>query len=158
MSTPGWYMHDGAAAFRFQLSGDLTQESIHDLRQACRTASSVFCGRPLLVDLSEVTVIDSAGRKLLEEWHEAGANLIVISSKAKARIERLTNLPVEVERAYPNAPEWLDRAAAIWLAVLLAALFFATTVVAASRAPAGARISAIAVMPASDGGQPPYTT
>jgi hypothetical protein len=61
-----YYIHDGSAAFRFQLSGDVSGAGVRNLEQTWRTASSAFGGRSLVVDLTLVTGIDHAGRELLE--------------------------------------------------------------------------------------------
>src|ERR1039457_4933377 len=61
-----YYIHDGPAAFRFQLSGDVSGAGVRNLEQTWRTASSAFGGRSLVVDLTLVTGIDHAGRELLE--------------------------------------------------------------------------------------------
>jgi hypothetical protein len=58
-----YYMHDGSAAFSFELSGKLSDEAAGKLETAWRTASSVIGQRNLMVDLTYVTSIDAAGRR-----------------------------------------------------------------------------------------------
>src|ERR1019366_3801977 len=84
-----YHIHDGSAAFRFQLSGDLSGHGVRDVEQTWRTASSVIGGRCLVVDLSSVTGMDPAGRALLEIWQVEGASMVVTSSSAKDRIESM---------------------------------------------------------------------
>ena len=89
-----YYIHDGPAAFRFQLSGDVSGAGVRNLEQTWRTASSAFGGRSLVVDLTLVTGIDHAGRELLEKWRVEGAGIVVSSSAAKDRIESMMDLPI----------------------------------------------------------------
>ena len=89
-----YYMHDEAAAFRFRLAGDLSQGSTADLDQARLTASSVLDGRSLVVDLTGIVSIDTAGRQLIEKWRLLGAQFVVTTSLAKLRIQSMTDVPV----------------------------------------------------------------
>jgi len=102
-----YYIHDGSAAFRLQLSGDLSGEGVRDLEQTWRTASSVIGERRLVVDLSLVTGVDLAGRELLEAWQAEGAWLV-----ATTKAERYT---------WPSL-----RLAARWAAAFVMLLFPAT--------------------------------
>jgi len=96
-----YYMHDGPSAFRFELSGELTDDSARRLEQDWRTASSVMAGRMLIVDMTFITGADEAGRALLGRWHAAGAQLIA-SSKASRELaesvigESLPECPAEL--------------------------------------------------------------
>jgi ABC-type transporter Mla MlaB component len=122
-----YYMHDGSAAFRFQLAGDLSQDTVQDLEQARQTASSVIGRRCLTVDLTDLINIDAAGRDLLKEWHALGAQLTVMSSEGQARIQLMTGVPITVVGTKPEASRWLpSRAAALLLAALLVLLLAAT--------------------------------
>src|ERR1700694_1855186 len=126
-----YYMHDWSTAFRFQLAGDLSLDCAQDLEQARQTASSVFGERCLIVDLTDITGIDATGRELLEHWYGLGAQLVVISSEAKARIQSMTNVPIAVVATKPQASRWMpSRAAALWLAALLVLLWLVTAVAA----------------------------
>src|SRR5271165_1671444 len=71
-----YYMHDGPAAFRFVLAGDLNGEGARRLDQDWRTASSVIGDRRLIVDMTSVTGVDEQGRALLAQWHVEGAEFI----------------------------------------------------------------------------------
>ena len=115
-----YYMHDGSAAFRFQLTGDLSRDTVQDLEQARQTASSVIGQRHLIVDLTDLTGIDAAGRELLETWHLLGAQLTVCSSQGQVRIQSMTVLPITLVETSTGGSKWLPtRAAALWLAALL---------------------------------------
>ena len=72
-----YYMHDGSAAFSFELAGRLSDEGARELQQTWQTASSMIGDRSLIVDLSYISGIDGAGQKLLRGWHEQGAQFVV---------------------------------------------------------------------------------
>jgi anti-anti-sigma regulatory factor len=89
-----YYMHDEFAAFRLLLIGDLSQGSAAELDEARQTASSIFNRRPLIVDLTGIDSMDNAGRELIRKWHGLGAQLMVTSPEAQARIQSMTNMPI----------------------------------------------------------------
>src|SRR5215467_10383071 len=89
-----YYMHDGPAAFRFELVGDLCHDSTADLDQARQTASSVLGGKSLIVDLTSLQSIDAAGRELAAKWHTLGAQFVVTTRQAMARIQSITTVSV----------------------------------------------------------------
>ncbi len=112
-----YYMHDESEALRFELAGDLSHDTAPDLEQARQTASSIIGRRPLIVDLTDLTSIDAAGRELLEQWHTLGAQLTVVSSEAKARFQ-LAGAPISIVGSGPRASKWLPfRAATLWQGV-----------------------------------------
>jgi hypothetical protein len=130
-----YYMHDGATAFRLELSGDLSLDGVRDLEQAWRTASSMIGGRCLVVDLSYLASIDDAGRELLDKWHAQGARLVAISSEAQARTQSMIDRPITLLGKTPKAFTWLPfRTSALWLAIFVV-LLFPTAISAALRAP-----------------------
>lgn len=101
-----YYMHDEFAAFRLRLIGDLSQGSTAELDAARQTASSIFNGRPLIVDLTGIDTVDKAGRELIAKWHGLGAQLVVTTPEAQARIQSMTNMPIVLlERKRPS--KWL---------------------------------------------------
>ena len=89
-----YYMHDEFAAFRLLLIGDLSQGSAAELDEARQTASSIFNGRPVIVDLTGIDSMDNAGRELITKWHGLGAQLAVTTPEAQARIQSMTNMPI----------------------------------------------------------------
>jgi hypothetical protein len=84
-----YYMHDGPSAFRFELEGQLTDESARRLEQDWITASSVMAGRTLIVDMTFVTAADAAGRELLGRWHASGARLVAASKTSRSLAESI---------------------------------------------------------------------
>jgi ABC-type transporter Mla MlaB component len=83
-----YYIHDQSDSLRFQLAGDLTQETTRDLEQARQTAWSVIGGRSLIVDVTNVKSADEGGREFLEQWHATGAQFIVKSADAQSDTPR----------------------------------------------------------------------
>jgi hypothetical protein len=125
--TLSYYMHDGSAAFSFELAGDLSDEGAREVEQAWRTATSVIGEKELLIDLSYVTGIDVAGYELLDKWHAHGARLVVISPEAKKRVQSMTDRPVLLRATIPKAFTWRPfRTAALWLVASSIVLFPAT--------------------------------
>jgi hypothetical protein len=96
-----YYMHDGPAAFRFELAGELDAHDAARLEQVWRTASSTVGNRTLLVDMSFVTGIDDAVRHLFQRWHEAGAEFAPNSGQARELVESITGRPFTPQLAHP---------------------------------------------------------
>src|SRR6266404_6737133 len=101
-----YYMHDEFAAFRLLLIGDLSQGSTTELDEARQTASSIFNGRPLIVDLTGIDTVDKAGRELIAKWHGLGTQLVVTTPEAQVRIQSMTNMPI-VLLAKKRPSKWL---------------------------------------------------
>jgi len=102
-----YYMYDGSSAFRFKLSGPLRGQDALELEQCWRTALSAMGGRDFVVDLSELTTVDDAGRELLDLWRRHGARFV-------ARSELRPSVELIMERSFR-----LFRGAAVPVAVLL---------------------------------------
>jgi hypothetical protein len=103
-----YYMHDGPSAFRFELSGDLTDEGANRLEQDWDTASSVIGSRHLIVDLTFITSAGEAGRALLARWHSAGARLIAASKTSRSIAESIIGAPLpEAVAGSKPEPTWM---------------------------------------------------
>ncbi len=89
-----YYMHDGPSAFRFELSGDLSNEAARDLDQAWRTASFMIGERALVVDMTFITGAEKEGRSLLARWYAEGAQLIARSKASRALAEAIIGAPL----------------------------------------------------------------
>ena len=124
-----YYMHDEAAAFRFQLAGDLSKDTTADLDQARETASSILGGRTLIVDLTGIASIDTYGRQLIEKWHGLGAQFVVTTRQAKMRIQSMTGVPFCLIERNRDHSKWLPGRLVAWLlaAVLVLSLGVAVT-------------------------------
>ncbi len=88
-----YYMHDGPAAFRFELAGALDSDDALRLEQDWRTASSVIGNRILLIDMSFVTGIDDAVRRLFRRWYDEGAQFAANSARSRELVELITGRP-----------------------------------------------------------------
>ena len=82
-----YYIHDASSAFRFKLSGPLRGQDALELEQCWRTALSAIGGRDFVVDVSELTTVDDAGRELLDLWRRQGARFVAKSDQPPASIE-----------------------------------------------------------------------
>ena len=102
-----YYMHDGSAAFSFELAGRLSDEGARELQQSWQTASSMIGDRSLIVDLSYVTGVDAGGQKLLRAWHDQGAQLVAKSPEARALIQSITGQAAGELSATARHSTWL---------------------------------------------------
>ena len=76
-----YYIHDGSSMFRFKLSGPLAGQDALELEQCWRTALSVIGSKDFVVDVSELTTVDDAGRELLDLWRRHGAKFVAKSEQ-----------------------------------------------------------------------------
>jgi len=130
-------MHDGPAAFSFELAGALSAEHAAELEQAWRTASSMIGERILIVDLSFVTRVDQTGRELLRHWHENGAQLVANSPGARLLAESIIGAPLPLAAAdhaltYEPFLKQLSMRAVIFFMVVSLTLLLPATAAAAA--------------------------
>jgi hypothetical protein len=123
-----YYLHDGSSALRFKLCGSLVAGDVTELEQCRLTAWSTIGGRNFLVDVSDLTSVDNAGRALLESWYRDGTQFIAKSAESRLFVESIMGHQFTVasaggERAPGRAP-W--RIAALTLAVAGSLLLPAT--------------------------------
>ena len=123
-----YYLHDGSSALRFKLCGALTAGDVTELEQCRLTAWSTIGDRNFLVDVSDLTSVDEAGRALLEAWYQDGTQFIAKSAESRLFVEsimghRFSVVSAEAERA-PGRLPW--RIAALTLAVAGSLLLPAT--------------------------------
>jgi hypothetical protein len=102
-----YYMHDGPAAFRFELAGDLDANDAARLEQDWRTASSIVKARTLIVDVSFVTGIDEAALGLFKRWYSGGAQFAAGSKLSRELVESITEQPFA--QGLPHAPTFQPR-------------------------------------------------
>lgn len=98
-----YFMHDGPAAFRFELAGDLNSEGARRLEQDWRTASSVIGDRALILDLTFLTGAEEEGLALIARWHTNGAQLIAKSRLARELVESIIGEPLPESTSAGNA-------------------------------------------------------
>lgn len=121
-----YYMHDGPAAFRFELAGELDADDAARLEQDWRTASSIVGNRTLIVDMSFVTGIEDAVRHLFQRWHDAGAEFVANSRQSRELVESITGRPFAPQLPHsPTYQSWISLSLTP-LVPLLALLIFLT--------------------------------
>ncbi len=125
-----FYMHDGARAFSFEIAGAISDCAALELEQAWKTASSAAAGQALIVDLSYVTRVDAAGRKILRRWFEQGAQFVAKLPQARAIVASITGQPFELVAESTQHRTWRPLHAFRGLAVTV--LPAAVRVIAAS--------------------------
>ena len=104
-----YYMHDGPAAFRFELAGDLNGVDASRLEQDWQTARSVVGRRTLILDVSFVTGIDDAVRGLFRKWYAGGAKFAAASKLSREIVESITDRPFTREPQHaPTYHTWLS--------------------------------------------------
>jgi hypothetical protein len=133
-----YYMHDGPAAFSFELAGILAADYVARLEQAWRTASSAIGSRSFVVDLTFVTRVDEAGAELLRTWHRNGAKLVANTSGARLLAESIIGAPLPAP-ARASAPTYepfftqhSPRAAMLLVVILIVMLFPVTAAAGAA--------------------------
>jgi hypothetical protein len=89
-----YYMHDGPAAFRFELAGTLGNEGARELEQAWRTASAVIGERALVIDMTFLTSVEEDARSLLARWHAEGAHLVARTKASRELAETIVGEPL----------------------------------------------------------------
>lgn len=124
----GYYMHDGATAFSFELAGRLSDDAARQLQQAWRTASSVVGERSLIVDLSYVNAIDQLGQDLLRDWHNQGAQLVANSPEASDLLQSITGESVPISSVSARHSTWLPFRIAAYAVIALTVLLFPATI------------------------------
>jgi hypothetical protein len=124
-----YYMHDGPAAFSFEIAGRISDSAARELEQVWKTASSTADGLALIVDLSYVTQVDEAGRRLLGDWHDAGARLIAKRAPARTIVASITGQPCEGVAERARHQTW--RPLLAFLSVAIVMLFVPASVFAA---------------------------
>ena len=104
-----YYMHQGPAAFRFELAGELDVNDAIRLEQDWRTALSIVGQRRLIIDLSFVTEIDQAVRSLFKKWYTAGAEFAAKSGPSRELVESITGSAFTQDRPHPPTYQsWLS--------------------------------------------------
>jgi ABC-type transporter Mla MlaB component len=116
-----FYMHDGTAAFSFELMGRITDRAARELKQAWNAASSAADGQSLIVDLSYVTQVDEEGRALLRDWYNGGAELVAKRPQGRSIVASITGQRFDIVSEAPRYHTW--RPLHAFLGIALVALF-----------------------------------
>jgi hypothetical protein len=89
-------VQEGGTLWRLQLSGRLAGAWVAETENTWRSAP--VSGRPVEIDMRELTGIDHAGRCLLQAMNEAGARFIAKGVAMEALIEEITGKPARQRR------------------------------------------------------------
>jgi ABC-type transporter Mla MlaB component len=82
-------VQDGSDRVTFRLEGNLAGAWVKELEDCWRSTSADLAGRPLSVDLTAVTRVDSAGKYLLALLCGAGAELIGSGTATALLLEQI---------------------------------------------------------------------
>jgi ABC-type transporter Mla MlaB component len=93
------YQHDSADTFRFVLKGELAKIKVQQLQCAWETAKSILNGKDLIIEVSGVTKVDSAGVELLTRMRESGAQIIAARAPGCEDLLRFLDKPPAMPRA-----------------------------------------------------------
>ena len=140
----GYYMHDGLAAFRFELAGDVDATDAARLEQDWHTASSTLGTRTLIVDMSFVTGLDAAARSLFRRWHDAGAEFAAGSPRSRELVESITGRPFIAGALQPRTYEsWFSRKSIPRIMLAVFGLALSSTLYSAELKPETQRLGAV---------------
>jgi hypothetical protein len=89
-------LQEDGTLWRLHLAGRLAGAWIAETENAWRSA--LTSGRPVEIDIREVTGIDEAGRCLLRAMNREGARLIAKGVAMEALVEEITGMPVRRRR------------------------------------------------------------
>jgi len=89
-------IHEDGTIWRLQLSGRLAGAWVAVTENAWRSAP--VSTRPVEIDMTEVTGIDEAGRRLLQAMNQAGACFIAKGVAMEALVEEITGTPARGRR------------------------------------------------------------
>jgi ABC-type transporter Mla MlaB component len=104
------YQHDEPSRFRFVLRGQLLGASVEELEHAWRTAQSVLKDRELVVDVSALSLADSAGLGLLLRMQQSGARLVASDApRAKRAGSALMRLGITLPQILRSARQFSRR-------------------------------------------------
>jgi len=79
-----------AKATRLKIDGRLAGAEVHELENHWRTLTSARTHSPIVVDLTEVTFVDEAGKELLAEMHRHGDKFVAPSLMMRAVVEEIS--------------------------------------------------------------------
>ncbi len=82
-------IHNSTNAATLNLEGRLAGPWVEELERSWRAAKDDSPEKPVIVDLCEVTFVDSEGRKLLSSMYEQGARLRTFGCMAKGIVEEI---------------------------------------------------------------------
>jgi hypothetical protein len=81
-------VQEDGSLWRLHLAGRLAGAWVAEAETTWRSAP--FCGKPLEIDMRDVTGIDEAGRCLLRAMNQAGARFVAKGVAMEALVEEIT--------------------------------------------------------------------
>jgi hypothetical protein len=90
-------LQEDGTLWRLHLAGRLAGAWVAETENTWRSA--LVSGRPVEIDIRELTGIDEAGRCLLRAMNQAGARFIAKGVAMEALVEEITGIPVRRRRA-----------------------------------------------------------
>jgi anti-anti-sigma factor len=88
-------IHEAQESVTVRLEGNLIGAWVEEVEECWRKAFATFGTRTIVVDLTAVSFVDTAGGALLQKMHEAGFRLIGNGV--------MTNLPEQFGKSHPAA-------------------------------------------------------
>jgi len=82
-------IHNTTNAATLNLEGRLAGPWVPELERSWRAVKDDSRDKPVIVDLCEVTFVDTEGRKLLSSMYEQGARLRAFGCMAKGVVEEI---------------------------------------------------------------------
>jgi outer membrane protein TolC len=83
-------LHDSSKATTLKLEGKLAGPWVRELEECWLTAVSASGGRPMIMDLTEVSFIDEEGRELLARMHARGVEMLASTPLNRAIVDRIS--------------------------------------------------------------------
>jgi hypothetical protein len=89
---------DNSDGTRLLVEGRLAGACVHELEKCWRETASTKSPESILVDLSSVTFVDTAGKQLLARMHERGTRFTAAGLLANDLIEEIESSGVEKDK------------------------------------------------------------
>ena len=96
-------VHEDSATWTMRLAGKLAESWVAETERAWRQAPRA--GKHLQIDLTEVTWVDPAGRRLLDRMYRAGARFLATGVATSALVDEIANkrrLRMKTSRGLPG--------------------------------------------------------
>lgn len=87
-------VHDSASALRIEIEGKVTAPFLSEIENCWQTARSAASGKALIVDLTEVDYVDTAGKYLLAWMNETGVRFVGRSLPIQEVVKEITGQPM----------------------------------------------------------------
>jgi ABC-type transporter Mla MlaB component len=84
-------VHDETGTFRLALEGRLTGPWVAELEQYCRTASATIRSKQLVIDLTDLEFVDTAGKYLLMLLYDRGAKFLATTLTMRELVREITS-------------------------------------------------------------------